>query len=99
MVGNDRHFQKLPEKNSRNLVLHIFMGIILSAATLLVSAPHLASALSIPEKLVYDLTWTGIKAGTATQEILNDNGTVKIISTAHSADWLSTFFLVVDRIE
>ncbi|MHC1698173.1 MAG: DUF3108 domain-containing protein [Geobacteraceae bacterium] len=58
-----------------------------------------ASALTIPEKLVYDLTWTGIKAGTATQEIIADKGDIKIISIAHSADWISVFFPVEDRIE
>ena len=58
-----------------------------------------ASALTIPEKLVFDLTWTGIKAGTATQEIANDNGVIKIVSTARSADWISVFYPVDDRIE
>lgn len=58
-----------------------------------------ACAQMIPEKLVFDLTWTGIKAGTATQEIVNDNGVVKIVSTARSADWISVFFKVDDRIE
>lgn len=58
-----------------------------------------ASALEIPEKLVFDLTWTGIKAGTATQEITNEGNTIKIVSTARSADWLSVFFPVDDRIE
>jgi len=99
MAGKINQLQKLAGKNCRIVVLHIFMGIILSAAALLMYEPQLASALTIPEKLVYDLTWTGIKAGTATQEILNDNGTVKIISTARSADWLNTFFQVDDRIE
>lgn len=58
-----------------------------------------ASALDIPEKLVYDLTWSGIKAGTATQEIRADAGETRIISTARSADWITTFFPVEDRIE
>lgn len=58
-----------------------------------------ASSLSIPEKLVYDLTWTGIKAGTATQEISSGNGVTRIISIARSADWISVFFPVEDRIE
>lgn len=58
-----------------------------------------AAALSIPEKLVYDLTWTGIKAGTATQEIFINNGETRIVSIARSADWISVFFPVEDRIE
>lgn len=58
-----------------------------------------ANAFGIPEKLVFDLTWTGIKAGTATQEILRAGGDIRIISTARSADWVTVFFPVEDRIE
>jgi hypothetical protein len=75
----------------------LFFSIILAIALLSVACPALT--LSIPEKLVYDLTWTGIKAGTATQEILTDGGETKIISTARSADWITSFFPVEDRIE
>ena len=56
------------------------------------------SAFNIPEKFVYDLTWMGIKAGTATLEILEKNGGLKIISTAQSAPWVSLFYTVDDRI-
>lgn len=62
-------------------------------------APTAASALTIPEKLVYDLTWTGIKAGTAIQEIIEEKDSIRIVSTARSADWISAFFPVEDRIE
>ena len=57
------------------------------------------SAVTVPEKLVFDLTWTGVKAGTATLETVNDKGRTKIISTARSADWLSIFYTVDDRVE
>ncbi|MEI8354749.1 MAG: DUF3108 domain-containing protein [Deltaproteobacteria bacterium] len=86
-------------RKAQKITSNLLMGIILSGAALLAAEPQLAAALAIPEKLVYDLTWMGVTAGTATQEIQNDNGTVKIISTAHSASWLSAFFLVDDRIE
>jgi hypothetical protein len=58
-----------------------------------------AKAFGVPEKLVYDLTWTGIKAGTAVQEIVSDGNETRIISTARSADWITVFFPVEDRIE
>jgi hypothetical protein len=99
MTEQGSRFQKTVEIPVRNSGVYILMGIILSAAILFISEPRLACALSIPEKLVFDLTWTGVKAGTATQEILYDNGAIKIISTARSANWLSAFFLVDDRIE
>ncbi len=56
-------------------------------------------ALNIPEKLTYDLTWTGIKGGTATQEIIDEGASLRVVSTARSSDWISVFFPVEDRIE
>ncbi len=82
-------------KTGRLLVA--FFSIIAIAAMALDA--RCASALNVPEKLIYDLTWTGIKAGTATQEIRGDGTETRIISTARSADWITTFFPVEDRIE
>ena len=58
-----------------------------------------AAAFTIPEKLVYDLAWTGVKAGTATLEVVNDKETLRVISTANSANWVSVFYKVEDRVE
>jgi hypothetical protein len=58
-----------------------------------------AAALNVPEKLTYTLTWTGIKGGTATQEIIDEGNSIRVVSTARSADWISAFFPVEDRIE
>lgn len=66
--------------------------------TLLVTLSY-ATPFKIPEKFVYDLTWTGIKAGTASLEVINDGDKVKIISTAQSTQWVSVFYTVDDRIE
>jgi len=61
--------------------------------------PAGAFAQTVPEKLVYELSWTGIPVGTATQEITEKGEVRKILSTARSNDWLSVFFPVDDRIE
>lgn len=58
-----------------------------------------AYSFNIPERLVYDLTWTGIKAGEATLEIRNDGDHLLIVSTARSAKWVSVFYTVDDRVE
>ncbi|WP_298434722.1 DUF3108 domain-containing protein [Geobacter sp.] len=58
-----------------------------------------ATTLRLPEKLVYELSWTGISVGTATQEISDGGDGRRIVSTARSNNWLSTFFPVEDRIE
>ncbi|HEY6839279.1 MAG TPA: DUF3108 domain-containing protein [Geobacteraceae bacterium] len=58
-----------------------------------------AHALTVPEKLIYELSWTGITAGTATQEIAEEKGLLRTVSTARSADWLSVFYPIEDRIE
>jgi hypothetical protein len=41
----------------------------------------------------------GLKAGTASIEIINEENTTKIISQAHSAKFISLFYKVEDRIE
>jgi hypothetical protein len=79
--------------NLTRMMLFLFLGM-----TAFLVAENV-SAMTIPEKLVYDLTWTGIKAGTATQEIFTDKEDTKIVSIARSADWISVFFPVEDRIE
>jgi len=58
-----------------------------------------AAAFTIPEKLVYDLAWTGVTAGTATLEVVNDKEMLRVISTANSANWVSVFYKVEDRVE
>lgn len=58
-----------------------------------------AYSFNIPERLVYDLTWTGIKAGEATLEIQDNGEHLLIVSTARSAKWVSIFYKVDDRVE
>lgn len=73
-------------------------GAMVVLALVAFAAPAAATP-NVPEKLVYELSWTGIPVGTASQEITEDGTTRKIVSTARSNDWLSTFFPVEDRIE
>jgi hypothetical protein len=61
--------------------------------------PTASAPVRTGERLVYDLSWTGIPVGTATQELIERGGERRIISTARSNDWLSTFFPVDDRTE
>lgn len=57
-----------------------------------------AFAFDIPEKLHYDLTWAGIKAGESILEA-KDNGTdIQFISKASSAKWVSIFYKVEDTV-
>ena len=69
------------------------------ALLLLLISPVIATAEKVSEKLIYSLTWTGIPVGTATQEILDEGELRKILSTARSNAWLSTFYKVDDRTE
>ncbi|MBI5632858.1 MAG: DUF3108 domain-containing protein [Nitrospirae bacterium] len=66
---------------------------------MLLSFPAASPAFSVPERLVFDLTWTGVKAGTAVLEVVDEKETVRVISTANSARWVSLFYLVDDRVE
>ncbi len=74
----------------RALVPVLFMLPLLSGT---------ASPFAVPEKLVFDLTWTGISTGTATLETMADDSAVRIVSTTRSAAWVSVFFTVDDRVE
>lgn len=72
---------------------------VIFAFSVLFSYTPILSAFNIPEKFEYDLTWTGIKAGSSTLEIVDEGKNIKIISTAKSADWVSAFYTVEDRVE
>ncbi len=72
------------------LIFLLFLGAFSKAS---------AMPLQIPEKLTYDLTWTGIKAGTASLELTSEGDALRIISTARSAEWISVFYTVEDRVE
>lgn len=69
-------------------------GILLVS---LYAAP--ASAINLNEKLVYDVSWTGVKAGVTVQEVSAKGSEMHILSTTHSTPWLDTFFKVDDRTE
>ncbi len=55
-------------------------------------------AFGIPEKLRYDLTWSGIKAGEASLESADNGLYVQFISKATSAKWVSIFYRVEDSV-
>jgi hypothetical protein len=75
--------------NTRPYILAAFVLIFLS----LTSA---GSAYTIPEKLEYDLTWSGIKAGTASLEVAENGPYIQFISRAASSDFVSVFYRVED---
>jgi len=58
-----------------------------------------AGAFSIPERLEFEISYLGIPAGHAVQQVTRESGEIRIVSTARSADWLKLFFPVDDRIE
>ena len=78
-------------------VLHI--TILLLATAFLSCRISTSEAFPIPERLEFELAYTGITAGHAVQEVKQDGAEIHIISTARSADWLRLFFPVDDRIE
>jgi hypothetical protein len=94
----------LQQSKKRQRRLYIFTAILSVLILLLHSGqwePPAASvsAFRIPEKFVYDLKWTGIKAGTASMELTSTGDKIKIVSTAQSAPWVSVFYTVDDRVE
>lgn len=72
--------------------------IIFLVLSLFILPAH-ATAPMNPEKFVYDLKWTGIKAGTASLQLKDEGNFLRILSTAQSAPWVSVFYTVDDRVE
>ncbi|MEI6569705.1 MAG: DUF3108 domain-containing protein, partial [Verrucomicrobiota bacterium] len=71
--------------------------IILFAALLAFSSQ--VWGFTIPERLEYEVSYAGIPAGRAVQEVTQSGNDIHIVSTARSAEWLNYFFRVEDRIE
>lgn len=57
-----------------------------------------ALAFEMPEKLTFELTWAGLKAGNATLEAVQSQDSITFKSRAWSADWISRFYYVEDII-
>ena len=74
-------------------------GLLFASLFLLCAAVPGWAAFSVPEHLVFEISWGGIIAGTAVQEVTRSADGIIITSTAHSADWLSLLYKVDDRIE
>ena len=77
----------------------VFAAMALALCAALTVMPLCAAAFSIPERLEFEVSYTGIPAGRAVQEVTLEGNEVHIVSTANSADWLKVFFPVNDRIE
>ncbi len=58
-----------------------------------------ATAFPIPERLEFEISYAGVIAGRAVQEVTLKGSEIHIVSTATSADWLKYLFPVNDRIE
>ena len=66
---------------------------------LIVMAGAPASAIVIPEHLVFDVRWKGIKAGTAEQTATAQGDEITIVNTLRSSKVVSAFFAIDDRTE
>ncbi len=58
-----------------------------------------ASGAIVPERLVYDVTWTGIKAGSAELEVTEKGDELLIVNTIRSGGFVSSFFRIDDKSE
>jgi len=56
-----------------------------------------ASALTVPETLTYEVSWKGMKAGSAVQEVTAVGEELRIVQTIHSSGFLSSFFISIDN--
>ena len=73
--------------------------LILSILLLALTTQLAAGSGKVPEKLTYDLTWTGIPVGSASQSITASGDTLHINALFKSNNWLSSFYPVENRID
>ena len=104
--SKEAFFRKNSQADSSSVLFrtsYSFLGwllvIVCISYCVLFPAHSRAESFHIPEKLNYDLTWIGLKAGTASIEIIHEGEITKIISRADSLDFISLFYKVEDRIE
>jgi hypothetical protein len=74
---------------ARSSFIAIFVLVILLLAST-------TAAYTVPERLEYELTWSGIKAGTASLEVLENGPYIQFVSRAVSSDFVSVFYRVED---
>jgi len=71
----------------------------LTVALLICLLASAASALEVPERLVYDVSWSGLSAGSAVQEVTSRDGELHIVYTVRSSGLVNAFFSIDDRSE
>lgn len=73
------------------LLAQVIMLLVLSLSP--------ASALVVPERLAYDATWNGIKAGAAVLEVTAQGDELRIVNTVRSSGMMSAFFRIDNHAE
>ena len=58
-----------------------------------------AWALMTPEQLVFDVSWNGVKAGSAVQTVTAQGNEITIVNAIRSSGFLSAFFSIDDKTE
>jgi hypothetical protein len=94
----DRERKTFFGKRNKRVKVFVLTSLICILAAGFACLPASAGQ-RIPEKLIYDLSWTGIPVGQAEQEVSEQGDSYRIVSSARSNEWLSTFFPVDDRTE
>jgi hypothetical protein len=84
--------------------LGLAIGLVLFWAVAAVAATDLSGILREGERLVYDVTWMGLKGGIATLEakgLVSVDGApaYRLVTTAESTPFISTFYRIDDRTE
>lgn len=74
-------------------------AILIQCILLLSTAASSGAAVMGPERLVYDVTWTGMKAGSAVLEVTPQGDDFRIVNTIRSSGLVSAFFKIDDKTE
>lgn len=82
-----------------NLNYYKYSAVLLFFMLLIPGLTTLSHAFPVPERLVFEISYAGMTAGRAVQEVERVGDELHITSTAKSADWINLFFPVDDKIE
>jgi len=82
-----------------NMKYFIYRAIILLVSAFPFCLAANSHAFPVPERLEFEISYAGVPAGRAVQEVKQVGDELHITSTAKSADWINLFFPVDDKIE
>lgn len=76
----------------------IFGAVRFIFALIALFIPFEAWGFAVPEKLIFDVTWSGLKVGEVSAEISEDGRDMKMLGRGQTSGWVSVFYKISDTL-